>query len=252
MKLRVVVVDDEPLARRRLKRLAAGAGAEVVGEAGDGPGAVEVIAAQAPDLVLLDVQMPGLDGFGVVARLPSPKPFVIFVTAFDSFALQAFEVHAVDYLLKPVSRDRLVEALSRARERLAARSPDRDGALAALVAAVRQRPSWIERLPVRLQGRVELVDVATIDWIEAADNYTVVHAGATTHVLRETLSALEAQLDPGMFARIHRSALVRIDRIVRLDSALRGDYAATLKDGTKLILSRTYRPRLERALGRRL
>src|SRR5262245_20746997 len=183
-KLRVIVVDDEPLARRRLKRLANGAGAEVVGDAEHGVAAVRLAASVGPDVMLLDVQMPEMDGFDVVRQLPKPRPLVIFVTAFDAFAVQAVEGHAVDYLLKPVTRDRLVEALGRARERLQARSRDGDSALTSLLSAIERRPAWIERLPVRSQGRVEIVDVATIDWIEAADNYAILHTGKQTHILR--------------------------------------------------------------------
>jgi two-component system, LytTR family, response regulator len=248
VKPRVVVVDDEPLARRRLKRLLAASGAAtMVGEAGDGLTAVACINELRPDVVLLDVQMPELDGFGVVSRLTPPAPLIIFLTAFDRYAIRAFEVHAVDYLLKPVSRERLADALSHARGRLASREDDRDANVAALIESLARRPG-VTRLPVRSEGRVELVDVGAIDWIEAADNYVVLHAGGRTHVLRETLARLEQRLDPEEFVRIHRSAIVRLDRVVRLESASRGDYDVTLRDGTRLTLSRTCRGRLERAI----
>ncbi len=250
--MRVVVVDDEPLARRRLKRLLAGSGlAAVAAEAGDGLTAVTCINEIRPDVVLLDVQMPEVDGFGVVARLTKPAPLVIFLTAFDRYAIQAFEVHAIDYLLKPVSRERLADALAHARERLQSRRDGRhgrDASLAALVETLSARQSIVTRLPVRSDGRVELVDVTTIDWIEAADNYVVLHASGRTHVLRETLSRLEQRLRPEEFVRIHRSTIVRLDRVVRLDSASRGDYDVTLRDGTRLTLSRTCRAKLERAV----
>jgi two-component system LytT family response regulator len=249
MKLRVVVVDDEPLARQRLKRLLAGSAlATVVGEAGDGLTAVARIDHTHPDVVLLDVEMPELDGFEVVAQLARPRPLVIFLTAFDRYALQAFEIHAIDYLLKPVSRERLADALAHARERQASRSDDRDAALASAIESLSARRSKITRLPVRSEGRVELVDVSTIDWIEAANNYVVLHAGGKTHVLRETLARLEQRLSAEDFVRIHRSTIVRLDRVVRLDSASRGDYDVTLRDGTRLTLSRTCRSRLERAV----
>ena len=248
--LRVAVVDDERLARRRLKRLLAGADdTEVVAEAGDGLRAVTCIETAKPDVVFLDVQMPEQDGFAVVRQLTPPKPLIVFLTAFDEFALQAFEIHAVDYLLKPVSRDRLLAALARARERLA-RPADLQAALAALLDHVEREPRRIERLPVRSQGGVDLVDVARIDWIEAADNYLVIHSGRHTYILRDTLSHLERELDPTRFVRIHRSIVVQVDRIVRLDVASRGDYDVTLVDGTRLTLSRTARARLESALGR--
>jgi len=247
--LRTVIVDDEPLARRRLRRLVSSVGGvEIVGEAGDGEDAVEVVRATRPDLLLLDVQMPELDGVGVVRRLKLPRPLVIFVTAFETFAVEAFDLHAVDYVLKPVSRERLGAALERARRRLAAA----DGNGTALAADAARRPPWLERLPVRLGGQVRLVDVATIDWVEAADNYVVVHAGRETHVLRETLAHLAGSLDPALFARIHRSTVVRIDRVVKLQTTQRGDYAATLADGTTRVLSRTFRAAFEQAIGRRL
>jgi two-component system LytT family response regulator len=252
MTLRTVLVDDEPLARRRLRRLVASlGGVEIVGEAGDGERAVEVVRTTRPDLLLLDVQMPELDGVGVVRRLKPPRPLVIFVTAFETFAVEAFDLHAVDYVLKPVSRERLSAAIARAHGRHAAGAAD-GGDRTALAADTVRRPPWLERLPVRLGGQVRLVDVSTIDWIEAADNYVVVHAGRETHVLRETLAHLSAALDPALFARIHRSTVVRIDRVVRLQTTQRGDYAATLADGTTRVLSRTFRAAFEQAIGRRL
>jgi two-component system LytT family response regulator len=251
--LRTVIVDDEPLARRRLRRLVASlGGVEIVGEAGDGERAVEVVRTTRPDLLLLDVQMPELDGVGVVRRLKPPRPLVIFVTAFETFAVQAFDVQAVDYVLKPVSRDRLGAALERARGRLAAGAADSDGARTTGAADASPRPPWLERLPVRLGGHVRLVDVSAIDWIEAADNYVVVHAGRETHVLRETLAHLARSLDPAHFTRIHRSTVVRINRVVKLQTTQRGDYAATLADGTTRVLSRTFRVAFEQAIGRRL
>jgi len=253
MTLRTVLVDDEPLARRRLRRLLANlGGVEIVGEAGDGERAVEVVRTTRPDLLLLDVQMPELDGVGVVRRLKLPRPLVIFVTAFETFAVEAFDLHAVDYVLKPVSRERLSAALERAHGRHAAGAAEGSGDRSALAEDVVRRPPWLERLPVRLGGQVRLVDVSTIDWIEAADNYVVVHAGRETHVLRETLAHLSASLDPALFARIHRSTVVRIDRVVRLQTTQRGDYAATLADGTTRVLSRTFRTAFEQAIGRRL
>jgi two-component system LytT family response regulator len=248
--MRLVIVDDEPLARRRLKRLVAASDAgTIAGEAGDGLTAVACINSLRPDVVLLDVQMPELDGFGVVGRLTRPAPLVIFLTAFDRYAIQAFEIHAIDYLLKPVSRERLGDALAHARERLESREARDESGLAALLDSLSTPHTAINRLPVRSDGRVELVDPAAIDWIEAADNYVVLHAGGRTHVLRETLAHLEAHLSPEEFVRIHRSTIVRLDRVARLDSALRGDYDVTLRDGTRLKLSRTCRPRLERAIG---
>ena len=251
MTMRLVVVDDERVARERLQRLVAASGlADVVGEAADGTSAVTCIEATRPDVVLLDVQMPEQDGLAVVRRLRAPRPLVIFVTAYDKFAVDAFEVHAVDYLLKPVSRERLLDALTRAQERLA-RPADLQVALATLLDHL--APSrTVERLLVRSQGRIDLVDVATVDWIEAASNYAILHIGRRTNILRDTLGHLEERLDTARFVRIHRSTIVQIDRIARLDVALRGDYDVTLNDGTRLTLSRTHRARLEHALGRPL
>src|SRR5580765_7799185 len=165
MILRTAIVDDEPLARRRLRRLLTSfPGVEVAGEAGDGVAALEMVKTVKPEVLLLDVQMPELDGFAVVERLPAPRPLIIFVTAFESFAVQAFDVHALDYVLKPVSRARLGEALEHARHRLVSQPADRVDVLAALTAYVAQRRPWLERLPVRAEGRVRLVDVSAIDW----------------------------------------------------------------------------------------
>ena len=253
MVFRTAIVDDEPLARRRLRRLLASfPGVETAGEAGDATAAVEMVRTAVPEILLLDVQMPEVDGFGILDRLTPPRPVVIFMTAFEPFVVQALDVHGVDYVLKPVSRALLGEALERARTRLASRPADRDEVLAKLTAYVALRRPWLERLPVRANGRVRLVDVSSIDWVEAADNYVIVHSGRDTHILRETLAHLAASLNPAQFARIHRSPVVRIDRIAKLETALRGDYAATLTDGTRLVLSRTHRAEFEKVTGRRL
>ncbi|HET9371933.1 MAG TPA: LytTR family DNA-binding domain-containing protein [Vicinamibacterales bacterium] len=250
--LRVAIVDDEPLARRRLRRLASDIrDVDVVGEAGDSESAAALVDKARPHVVLLDVQMPGRDGFAVAAGMPEPKPALVFVTAYDRHAVRAFEIHAVDYLLKPVSRERLVEAIARARERVEARAAS-PSALSALLEHAMSKRRYLERLPVRSQGRIDLVDVRTIDWIGAADNYVTLHCGRRTHLLRETLANLERLLDPAIFVRVHRSAIARIDQVARLDAALRGDYDITLKDGTRLTLSRNYRRRFEEVIGRRV
>ena len=254
--IRAVIVDDEGLARRRLRRLlGASADVEIAGEAADGHGAIRTIASARPDVAFLDVQMPGIDGVEVARRLSSPRPAIVFVTAFDHYAVQAFELQAIDYLLKPVSRDRLAESVVRVRERLRLRqtlgslaaSAD-DRALSGLFERFANPPRWLERVPVRSPGRVDLVDVAAIDWIEAANNYVVLHAGRDAHILRSTLADLAAALDPRRFVRIHRSTVVAVDRIVRLDAMTRGDYEVLLKDGTRVLMSRTYRAGLDRTL----
>jgi two-component system LytT family response regulator len=244
MTLRILIVDDESVARRRVRRLlAAERDVTVIGECGDGDSAVAAIAADRPDLVFLDVQMPEKDGFEVLQAIPAAElPAILFVTAYDRYALRAFDVHAIDFLLKPFTRERFRIALARARERLERR--DRDAGLAALAASLHERPRYLSRVPVRTSGRIVLVDLATVDWLEAADNYVRLHGQKREYLLRETLATLESQLDPDRFARIHRSAIVQIDRIVELHPATHGDFDVLLRDGTRLTLSRTCRERL--------
>jgi two-component system LytT family response regulator len=244
MTLRILIVDDESVARRRIRRLlAAERDLTVIGECGDGESAIASITADRPDLVFLDVQMPERDGFEVLQAIPPPElPAILFVTAFDRYALRAFDVHAIDFLLKPFTRERFRIALARARERLERR--DRDAGLAALAASLRERQRYLSRVPVRTAGRIVLVDLATVDWLEAADNYVRLHVHKREYLLRETLMSLEAQLDPDRFARIHRSVIVQIDRIVELHRATHGDFDVLLRDGTRLTLSRTWRDRL--------
>ena len=250
--LRVLIVDDEPVARRRIRRLLrADRDVDVVGEAADGAAAVQAIAEKQPDLVFLDVQMPELDGFGVLKRLgPASAPGVVFVTAFDQYALRAFEVHAVDYLLKPFTRERLLDAVARVRESRQAGERRADPRLAALLEELTERPRFLRRLPARAGSRIVLIDAGEIDWLQAADNYVLVHSGGREYLMRETLTRLEGELDPQEFVRIHRSVLVRFDRIGDLVPTVHGDYRVTLKNGVQLTLSRTYRDRVERALKR--
>jgi two-component system LytT family response regulator len=246
--LTVLIADDEPLARRRIRRLlAAEPDVSIVGESADGASALNAILEARPDLVFLDVQMPELDGFEVLRQVPSAVlPAIVFVTAFDRYALRAFDIHAIDYLLKPFTAERFRTALMRARERVDRRDPGRE--LAALVADLRARPRYLSRVAVHGSARIVLVDLTTVDWIEAADNYVRLHAGRREYLLRETLSALERQLDPDRFARIHRSTIVQLDRVTELYPATHGDLDVLLRDGTRLTLSRTWRERLERAL----
>jgi len=254
--MRALVMADEPLAQTTLATvLRARDDVESFDVASDGVEALEKLRHEAYDLLLLDINLPSISGVELLDQLRAylrSIPSVIFVTAHQEHALTAFQRHAVDYVLKPVSRERLSAALERAHGRHAAGAAEGSGDRSALAEDVVRRPPWLERLPVRLGGQVRLVDVSTIDWIEAADNYVVVHAGRETHVLRETLAHLSASLDPALFARIHRSTVVRIDRVVRLQTTQRGDYAATLADGTTRVLSRTFRTAFEQAIGRRL
>lgn len=249
MTLKTVLVDDEAVARRRMRRLLADeADVAVIEECANGTEALEVIRREAPDLVLLDVQMPELNGFEVIERLGSAcLPCVVFVTAFDRYAMRAFDVHAIDYLLKPFSAARFQLALARARERIRMRRTD--AGLVSLIASLKDRSTYASRLSVKTGGRIQLVDLKTVDWIEAADNYVRLHCGTREYVHRETLTALERQLDPEWFVRIHRSVIVRIDRIREFHPATHGDMDVVLRDGTQLTLSRTWRERARHLLG---
>jgi two-component system LytT family response regulator len=239
-----MIVDDEAPARRRIRRLLADEpGVVIAGECGDGESAGASIASLRPDLVFLDVQMPEGDGFAVVKALPpGPLPAILFVTAYDQYALRAFEVHAVDYLLKPFTGDRFRTALGRARERIEQRSID--PGLAGLADSLRRRPAYLTRLPVRTGGRTVFVDLGAVDWLEAADNYVRLHVRQREYLVRETLATLETQLDPDRFVRIHRSAIVAVDRIAEIRATSHGDAALLLRDGTPLAVSRTFRERL--------
>ena len=241
MKLRVLIVDDEPPARRRLRDLLAHDGEiELAGECGDGDAAVKAIETLRPDLVLLDVQMPGCDGFDVLRRLAKPPRAVLFVTAYEEHALRAFEVQAVDYLLKPFSERRFAQAMERAKDR--ARTQVEDERVLRLVRALR-RP---ERIVVRDGGRVAFFTVDELDWARAAGNYVELHARGDTHLLRETLTALAARLDPARFCRVHRSTLVNLERVREVRPLGGGDHELILLDGTRLTVSRTHRDLVDR------
>ncbi len=242
--LRVLIVDDEPPARDLIREVVEQqADIQIVGEAGDGAQAAQAIVALRPDIVFLDVRMPELDGFGVLAALPEGAlPLVIFVTAFDSYALRAFDVHAVDYVLKPFDRERLTEALSHAREHARlARRDDRERRVLQLLADVGPGRRPLERVLVRSGARFEFVRTADVDWFEAAGNYVSLHVGTRAPLLRSTLGSVEAQLDPERFRRIHRSVIVNLDRIKEIRPLPSGEHAVVLRDGTELRLSRGYR-----------
>lgn len=254
MKIRALIVDDEPLARERLAALLASENdIELAGECANGAEALSAIEEKNPDLVFLDVQMPELDGFGVLAALPaSRRPSVIFVTAHDRFALKAFEVHAIDYLLKPFDRERFLKALERAREQVKRQHAGQiDERLSALLAGLKQdQPKHLDRIPVKGSGRVVLVKVSDIDWIEAADNYVNLHTGKESHLHRETMTALAERLSESKFLRISRSTMVNVDRIKELQPMFHGDYTVILQNGSKLTLSRGYRDALNQLLGK--
>ncbi len=249
MTVRVLIVDDEPLGRRRLRGLLDQAGdLMIVGEASDGAGAVSAIRELAPDLVFLDVQMPGLDGFGVIETIgPARMPPVVFVTAYDEYALRAFEVNAVDYLLKPVDRDRFAETLRRAREAGNTGSDDLAAKMTALLQS-RIGAGAPERVAVKTDGRIRLVPAGSIRWIEAAGNQVRLHAGDETHLLRSTLQDFVARLDSARFQRVGRSAVINLDYLKELQPWFHGDSIAILQDGTRLRVSRLFRPALARVL----
>ena len=252
MKLRVLIADDEPLARERLQKLlATEPDITLVGQCTNGREAVAAIEEHAPDLVFLDVQMPELDGFGVLTETdPARMPVVVFVTAHDQFALKAFEVHAVDFLLKPFDKERFQTALKRAKERIAQKRPgELDQRLAALIAELKPDTKAPERIAIKSSGRVLFVKTNDIDWIEAADNYVNLHVGNESHLHRETLTALAERLPPQKFARISRSTIVNVDRIKELQPLFHGEYAVILRNGKTLTLSRTYREVVDQLIG---
>lgn len=252
MKIRALIVDDEPLARQRVRTLLeADPEIELIGECGDGARAVAALEEHKPDLLFLDVQMPLLDGFGVLEALREGwMPVVVFITAHDRYALKAFEVHALDYLLKPFDRARFRTALERAKAQVRRnQSGEVSQKLFALLQDVKEARRPQERLVVKSAGRVYFVRIEDIDWIEAAGNYARLHVGKETHLLRESMSGLEARLDGQRFLRIHRSTIVNVERIRELQPSFHGDYVVTLHDGTELTLSRGYRDKLHELLG---
>ena len=252
-KIRTLVVDDEPLARERLTALLGGeTDIEVVGQCRDGEEAVTAIVDHSPDLVFLDVQMPALNGFEVIEAVGSEKmPLVIFVTAYDQHALKAFQVRALDYLLKPFDRERFQDALQRARTQIQRdETGDIGRRLLALVKDLRRDQPKTDRLVVKSGGRLFFLRTDEVDWIEASGNYVRLHVGPASHLLRETMNAIEARLDPEKFFRIHRSRIVNMERIQEMQPWLNGEYAVVLRDGTRLTLSRGYREKLQERLAR--
>ena len=270
--IRVLIVDDETFARQRVRRLLAGeTDVEIVGECASGQEAVAAIMEQVPDVVFLDVQMPRLDGFGVLREIQATRaPLVIFVTAFDEHALHAFDVHALDYLLKPVDPDRFRAALARARTQIGQQSAaERHARLVAFIsqmdgvfrvnggapaellrADAAASPPPGDRLLIKEEGRMFFLKAAEIDWIESYGNYARVHVGPRKHLIRDTMGNIEKRLGAAGFARIHRSTIVNLDRIQEMQPWLSGEYIVRLNNGTKLKLSRWYRDKLEARLKR--
>ncbi len=250
-----MIVDDEPLARRNLRALLrADAEIELVRECGSGSDAVTGIRTLQPDLVFLDVQMPEMNGFEVLDKLSGqPLPVIIFVTAYDQYALKAFEVSALDYLLKPFDDARFDKALRQAKKQIEQQDAGELGLKLLSLLDGRNVPAaaqarYITRLMIRNTGRVIFMNVDEIDWIEAYDNYIRLHAGNKAHLLRRTMNELESVLNPAQFARIHRSSIVNLDRVLEMHPHFNGDYMVVLKDGTELRLSRGRKERLEELL----
>jgi two-component system LytT family response regulator len=253
--IRVIIADDEPLGRERLRLLLAEESwIDLVAECADSPSAIAAIEKFRPGLVFLDVQMPGGSGFDVIEAIGADRmPFVVFVTAFDRYALRAFEVHALDYLLKPFDRDRFRDTLARAREQIERRSNgELERRLLELVQDLKPAAQPLERFVVKAGGRVFFVRADEIEWIEAAGNYVKLHVGADAHLFRETMNAVESKLDPDLFFRIHRSHIVNIERVRELQPWFNGEYVVFLRSGTRLTLSRGYREKLQDRLGRSL
>jgi two-component system LytT family response regulator len=250
-KLTALIVDDEPLARERLMGLlSAEPDIEVLGECRDGEEAVSVIHDRHPDLVLLDVEMPRMNGFQVIDTIGADDmPMVIFVTAYDQHAIRAFEVRALDYLLKPFDRTRFTDALQRARAQIETQTTgDLGRRLIALMKDLKREPPKTDRLVVKSGGRLFFLRADEVDWIEAAGNYVRLHVGAQAHLLRETMNGIEARLDPERFFRIHRCRIVNVERIQEMQPWLNGEYSVVLRSGVRLTLSRGYRERLQEKL----
>ncbi len=253
--IKTIIIDDEPLACRRVQRLLKGDDdIQVLALCTNGPQAVQVIEENRPDLIFLDIQMPGMDGFQVLQAMDiAHAPQIIFVTAYDRYAIQAFEVHALDYLLKPFDRERFDKAVARAKEMIRHNQQNEiSKELEALRDEIRVKPKYLDRLVIKSGGRIYFLKSQQIDWIEAQGKYIAIHSGKESHLLREGITSVEADLDPRKFVRIHRSTIVNIDRIKELQPWFHGDCKIILHDGTQLMLSRYYRQRLDDLLGRPL
>lgn len=252
-RIKAMIVDDEPLAREKIRQMLKDESAiEVVAECASGSKALTAIEKFHPDLLFLDIQMPQMDGFAVLAAIPKDNmPHVIFVTAYDQYALKAFEVYALDYLLKPFDRERFKSAIGRAKSQIRKdQSTHVSEGVIALLEELQASSKQLDRLVIKNAGRIHFLKTNDIDWIEAEGNYVRIHSGKDSHLLREPISSLETQLNAKKFLRIHRSTIVNLDRIHELQPWFHGEYRIILKDGTQLMLSRSYREKLQQVLGK--
>jgi two-component system LytT family response regulator len=252
LKIQTIIVDDEPLARKFLREmLRDDPDVDIVAECGSGYEAIRAVKKLKPDLLFLDIQMPELDGFGVLQALELEHvPLVIFVTAYDQYAMRAFEVHALDYLLKPFDDHKFERAMVRAKAQIRGRENKRtDENMLGLLRDLKGRSSYVERIPVKSSDRIILLRTEKIDWIESDDNYVKIHSGKSSHQVRETITNLERQLNPAKFLRIHRSTIVNIESIEALQPSLNGEYRVILNNGAQLTLSRRYRDKARQVLG---
>ncbi len=243
MNIRTLIIDDEPLARTRIRSLlATESDVTVLAECANGSEAIEAVETHSPDLLFLDIQMPEVNGFDVLQAVgPERIPAVIFVTAYDQHALQAFEVHALDYLLKPFKQSRFKSALQRARYQLANRTADQETRLTSLLEQLRPASGQLTRFVIKTASRMILLKARDVDWIESAANYALLHVGSETHLLRETMRSLEDRLSPDQFQRISRSAIVNLDRIKEFQPMTKGEYVITLTNGKQLPMTRGIR-----------
>ena len=252
-RIRALIVDDEALARKRIRSLLANdPGIEVIEECSDGEKAVEAIRTLAPDLVFLDVQMPVMTGFDVIRSIGTEQmPVIIFVTAYDQYALKAFEVHAVDYLLKPFNRARFEKTVTHAKTLISRlQSGAFNGPLLTLLGSLQRKQEMQERFMIKSAGRIVFLRAEDIDWMETVGNYVRFHVGRDSHLMRETMNGMELKLDPQKFMRIHRSTIVNIDRVKELQPWAKGEYVVIMRDGARLSMSRRYRERLHKLLSK--
>jgi two-component system LytT family response regulator len=250
MNMRVLIIDDEPWSRKRIATLLKSeSDIEIVSECAGGEEAIRAITSSAPDMVFLDVQMPEVDGFEVLEAIgPEHMPLVIFATAYDRYAIQAFDAQAIDYLLKPFDEERFKKALTRARNEWKGKVSS-EKVLSKLLDSIRPKQHYLHRLVANSAGRVLFLKLADIDWIEASGNYVTLHSGKECHMVRTTMNALEPRLDPAQFVRIHRCSIVNSDRVREMQPLFRGEHVLILKDGTHLNVGRAFRARLMQQMG---